>query len=250
MSLCNDMPVSRPRDAWRRSPSHPTGMLAATACAPVPSTQLPHFLAFFMFQRWLGALGCALVLTSAFAASGADPGVGPATPPSVPSDSASGQVQLAASADCQTTANVLWSFTYTQNPAREFGRITIPSGTVIGSYDQASPLTGGTFSGTWTQPITLPQPPNTLIGSYGGAGDNPATAAHTAEFFVLYNCTTRQTLYTCSGSLGTCPTTAIQALARLSQPVPATSSGALAAMLLAVLGTAAYALRGRLAPQR
>jgi hypothetical protein len=185
-----------------------------------------------MLQRWLGALLCALVSGPAFA------------------DSVAGQAQLAATADCQTTANVQWSFTYTQNPAREFGRLTIPSGTVIGSYDQPSPLAGGTFNGTWTQPITLPQPPNTLIGSYGGAGDNPPTAAHTAEFFVLYNCTTRQVLYSCSGNLGTCPTTAMQALLRLSEPIPATSSGTLAAVLLVVLGSGAYMLRRRLAPQR
>lgn len=185
-----------------------------------------------MLQRWLGALCFALISGTALA------------------DSVSGPVQLAASADCQTTANVQWSFTYTQTPAREFGRITIPSGTVIGNYDQPSPLLGGSFNGTWTQPITLPQPPNTLIGSYGGAGDNPPTTAHTAEFFVLYNCTTRQVLYSCSGNLGSCPTTAIQALLRISEPIPATSPATLAALLLATFFTGATLLRGRLAAQR
>ncbi len=112
-------------------------------------------------------------------------------------DSVSGPAQLAPTADCQASASIQWSFTYTQNPQREFGRVTNVSGTVLGSYDQASPLTGGSFSGTWVQFINVPQPPNTLIGSYGGAGDNPPTTANTAEFFVLYNCTTRQVLYRC-----------------------------------------------------
>lgn len=158
-------------------------------------------------------------------------------------DSVSGPALLAPTADCQASASVLWSFTYTQNPQREFGRITNVAGTVLGSYDQASPLTGGTFNGTWNQFINLPQPPNTLIGSYGGAGDNPATVPQTAEFFVLYNCTTREVLYSCSGNLGTCPTTAALGLARISQAIPTHSSGTLAAMLLALFASGAWALR-------
>lgn len=158
-------------------------------------------------------------------------------------DSVSGAVQLAPTADCQASASVQWSFTYTQNPQREFGRITNLAGTVIGSYDQPSPLTGGSFNGIWNQFINVPQPPQTLIGSYGGAGDNPPTAANTAEFFVLYNCTTRQVLYRCSGNLGACPTTAAQGLARITEAIPAHSPATLAAMLLALLATGAFVLR-------
>ncbi|HVE51401.1 MAG TPA: hypothetical protein VNG69_17505 [Casimicrobiaceae bacterium] len=170
-----------------------------------------------MLYRWLGALGVALVSSSVLA------------------DSISGPVTLAPSADCQTAADVQWSFSYTVNPAREFGTLTNPSGTVIGSYSRPSPLAGGTFSGTWQQPITLPQPPNTLIGSYGGAGDSPASAANTAEFFVLYNCTTRQVIFRCSGNLGSCPTTALQGIARVSENIPATSTIGIAALLTLLL---------------
>ncbi len=180
-----------------------------------------------MLSRWLGALVVALV-------SGAAVG-----------ESVSGPVNLAVAADCQTTANVTWSFTYTVNPTREFGRITNVAGTTIGSYDQASTLTGGSFSGTWTQPITLPQPPNALIGSYGGAGDTALTVPNTAEFFVLYNCTTRQVLFRCSGNLGSCPTTAAQGLARISEPIPVTSPATLAALLVALIGSGAFLLRRR-----
>ena len=185
-----------------------------------------------MLSRWLGALVVALASGSAFA------------------QSVSGPASLAPAADCQSTANVSWSFTYTVNPTREFGRITNVAGTTIGSYDQTSVLTGGSFNGTWTQPITLPQPPNTLIGSYGGAGDAALTTANTAGFFVLYNCTTRQVIYSCSGNLGSCPTTAAQGLARISEAIPMTSPATLVALLLTLIGTGAFLLRRtRLRPQ-
>jgi hypothetical protein len=182
-----------------------------------------------MLSRWLGAVLFALASGTALA------------------DSVSGAVTLAPAANCEATANVQWSFTFTANPAREFGRITVPAGTVIGNYERPSPLTGGTFNGVWEQPITLPQPPNTLIGSYGGAGDNPATAANTAEFFVLYNCTTREVVYSCSGNLGSCPTTAAEGLARASHAIPATSPTALVALLAAMLASGALVLRRRAA---
>jgi hypothetical protein len=183
-----------------------------------------------MLRRRLGALALALVSGSLAAQS----------PPSV---------QLAPTADCQTAASVQWSFSYTANPVREFGRITNESGVTIGSYDKSSTLSGGTFSGVWQQPITLPQPPNTLIGSYGGAGDNPPTAAGTTEFFVLYNCTSRQVLYRCTGAYGTCPTTALAGIARIAESIPATSPASLAALLLVLFATGAAVLR-RGAPAR
>jgi hypothetical protein len=178
-----------------------------------------------MFLRRLAALSFALLCVPAFG------------------QSVSGPVNLAPSADCQTFANVTWSFTYTVAPTREFGRITNVAGTTIGSFDQASTVSGGSFNGTWTQPITLPQPPATLIGSYGGAGDATLTQANTAEFFLLYNCTTRQVLFRCNGNLGSCPTTAQQALARLSEPIPAASPAALAVLLMTLLASGAAALR-------
>jgi len=184
-----------------------------------------------MLRRCLGALAVAFVSGSLAAQS----------PPSV---------QLAPTADCQTTANVQWSFTYTTNPVREFGSITNPSGTTIGSFERASPLSGGSFSGLWQQPITFPQPSDTLIGSYGGAGDNPPTAAGTSEFFVLYNCTTKQVLYSCAGSYGACPTTALEGIAVIAEPVPATPPAVLAALLLVLSATGAFALRRRAGVRR
>ena len=177
-----------------------------------------------MLRRCLGALAVALVSGGLAAQS---------TP----------SVQLAPTADCQTFANVQWSFTFATNPVRESGRITNDSGVTIGSYDKSSTLSGGSFNGTWLQPITLPQPPNTLIGSYGSAGDNPPTATGTAEFFVLYNCTTKQVLLACAGAYGTCPTTALAGLARIAASIPATSPAALAGLLLALFATGAAVLR-------
>lgn len=180
-----------------------------------------------MLVRLLGGVLAAIVAGSALA------------------DSVAGPVQLAPTADCSARADAQWSFTFTQNPQREFGRITNLAGTVLGSYDQASPLTGGSFSGNWRQDIGIPQPANSLIGSYGGAGDNPPTAANTAEFFILYNCTTRQVIYRCSGNLGSCPTTAQQGLGRTTEAIPSQSPATLAAMLLVLAGTGAWLLRRR-----
>lgn len=180
-----------------------------------------------MLVRLLGGALAALVAGSALA------------------DSVAGPVQLAPTADCSARADAQWSFTFTQNPQREFGRITNLAGTVLGGYNQTSPLTGGSFSGIWRQDIGIPQPPNTLIGSYGGAGDSPSTAANTAEFFILYNCSTRQVIYSCSGNLGSCPTTAQQGLSRTTESIPSQSPATLAAMLLVLAGTGAWLLRRR-----
>jgi hypothetical protein len=184
-----------------------------------------------MLRRCFGALAVALVSGNLAAQA----------PPSV---------QLAPTADCQTFANVQWSFSYATNPVREFGHMTSDGGVAIGSYDKSSILSGGSFSGVWVQPITLPQTPNTLIGSYGGAGDSPPTAAGTSEFFVLYNCTTRQVLYSCTGGYGTCPTTALEGIARIAASIPATSPAALAALLVALFATGALALRRRIFARR
>lgn len=164
-------------------------------------------------------------------------------------DSVAGPAQLALTADCSALASAQWSFTFTQSPQREFGLVTNLNGVELRSYDIPSPLAAspapGSFSGTWRQDILVPQPPNTLIGTYGGAGDTPPTAAQTVEFFILYNCTTRQVLYSCSGNLGACPRTAAQGLARITQPIPAQSPATLAALLLVLAASGAWLLRRR-----
>lgn len=184
--------------------------------------------------RWSVAAVCALLPCGLLAT--------PAVPAPPRADSAVTSVALAPSADCSSAANVNWSFTYSVNPAREFGTVTNLAGTVIGSFDQASTLSGGSFTGTWTSFISIPQPPNSLIGSYGGAGDQPPTA-NTAEYFVLYNCTSKQVLYTCGGNSGRCPRTAAAALALISDPIPVGSTPLLVATLLSLAGGGALQLR-------
>lgn len=100
----------------------------------------------------------------------------------------------------------------------------------------------GTFSGFRIGPagFLVAQPANTLIGSYAYVGETPPSAANTAEFFVYYNCTTRQVLYSCSGAYGSCPQTAQAAQAAAvfaTSSVPA--SGPLALTLTALLVAAA-----------
>ena len=52
-------------------------------------------------------------------------------------------------------------------------------------------------------------------------------------------------LYSCSGNLGTCPTTAAQGLERITQAIPSQSPATLAAMLLVLAGTGVWMLRRR-----
>ena len=55
------------------------------------------------------------------------------------------------------------------------------------------------------------QPADTLIGSYAYVGETPPDATNTAEFFVFYNCSTREIIQSCFGPYGSCPQTAQQA---------------------------------------
>ncbi len=171
------------------------------------------------FQRWLGVLLCALVPVSAFAES------------TVTSLSLGTSVRPA---DCTSNASVTWSFTYTVPPSTDYFSITTTSGP-IGGFQQPSAVGGsGTYSGTFNAPIAIPQQPNTLIGTYGSVGDYPPTS-NTAEYFILYNCTTKQVLYQCLGNGGYCPRTATAALALVSAPIPV-DTPILVATLVVVLG--------------
>ena len=130
----------------------------------------------------------------------------------------------------------------TAGAMREFGLVTYGS-TTLYTFEQATPSLGtfsGTFVGYKNSPFT--PPPLTgpvLIGSYAYVGTTPPTAATTAEFFVYYNCSTRQVLYSCFGPYGTCPQTAQQA--QLAVPVPTLDKAGLAltALLLALSALAA-----------
>jgi hypothetical protein len=119
-------------------------------------------------------------------------------------------------ANCNNSADLNITFTSDANVTRESGLVTNTAGVTLGQFEQSSGFQNfsGTFLG-YGQPIDTPQPAGTLIGSYAYVGNTPPTAA-TAEFFVMYNCSTQQVLYSCFGQFGTCPQTAQQAQAILN----------------------------------
>lgn len=128
---------------------------------------------------------------------------------------------------------------------RELGQATNLAGATLYTFEQATVL--GAFSGTYTgytiSPLAPAQPAATLIGSYAYVGTTPPTAATTAEFFVYYNCSTRQVLLSCFGPYGTCPKTALQAQAAI--PIPALDKTGLALAMLLVALSALFVLRRR-----
>jgi hypothetical protein len=132
-------------------------------------------------------------------------------------------VALNAAAGC-STSDLDITLT-TVGATTELWQATTLSG-AIGGGTKATPLAN--FSGTATSVIPLsPQPPpNTLIGAYTYVGATPPAANTTAEFFVYYNCSTRQVLLACFGPYGTCPQTAAQAAVLLASRVPTLSEGA------------------------
>lgn len=154
-------------------------------------------------------------------------------------------VALNAGASC-TNADLDLTLT-TVGAERELGLATNVSGQTLRTFEQATPFLG-TFSGTFVDyqisPLVPPQPAGTLIGSYAYVGTTPPTAATTAEFFVLYNCSTRQVLLSCFGPYGTCPQTAAQAKATIPIPTLGAKGLALAALLLAASGLVALRRRG------
>jgi hypothetical protein len=149
-------------------------------------------------------------------------------------------VALSAGASC-TGAHLDITLT-TVAATREYGLTTNEAGDVLGEFEQGTGLAN--FSGTYTgygMPVSPGQPEGTVIGSYAYVGETPPSAADTAEFFVLYECSdsgANNVLYSCYGPYGTCPQTAQQALAWLEPgeeaglpgcdvllPIPATAVG-------------------------
>ena len=107
------------------------------------------------------------------------------------------------------------------------------------------------FSGTFTDFQIGPsgflaaQPAETLIGSYAYVGETPPNASNTAEFFVFYNCTTRQIIYSCFGAYGTCPQTAQMAAALIAPSVPTLGERSLPLTVLLLAAAGGLALRRR-----
>lgn len=149
-------------------------------------------------------------------------------------------VGLASNADCTSNANLDITLT-TSGATREFGLTTLVDGTTLFHFEQGTNI--GNFSGTffgYGQPIGPPLPDNTLIGSYAYVGETPPDHSNTAEFFLLFNCTTREILVSCFGPYGTCPQTAQEAIA-----VPAAPPAALLALALLLAAAGALAARRR-----
>jgi hypothetical protein len=117
--------------------------------------------------------------------------------------------------------------------------------TSLGNYS-------GTFNGFRIGPtgFLVVQPPDTLIGSYAYVGETPASPSNTAEFFVYYNCTTRQVLYSCSGAYGTCPQTAQAAALLIPSSIPTSGPVALTLTALLVAAAGGLALSRRFAALR
>jgi hypothetical protein len=105
----------------------------------------------------------------------------------------------------------------------------------------------GTFSPFKIGPsgFLVAQPPNTLIGSYAYVGETPPNATDTAEFFVYYNCSTRQVLYSCYGAYGSCPQTAQAAAGLLAPGIPTLDRWALSLTVLMLAAAGGLALRRR-----
>jgi hypothetical protein len=149
-------------------------------------------------------------------------------------------VALNASADCSRGDLDLTLSTAGAN--RESWLATNATGATLVQGEGATSL--GNFSGTFAgfrigpTGFLVAQPPNTLIGSYAYVGETPPGASNTAEFFVYYNCTTRQVLYSCSGAYGSCPQTA-QAAAAFTRSNSVPTFGPLALTLtVLILGAA------------
>ena len=124
-------------------------------------------------------------------------------------------VALNASAGC-SNGNLDITLT-TVGANREGWRATDLAGSTISQGEGPAGLAN--FSGTFTgfQIVFSPsQTAGSQVASYAYVGETPPSASDTAEFFVFYNCSTREVLLSCYGPYGTCPQTAQQALAVLA----------------------------------
>jgi len=133
----------------------------------------------------------------------------------------------------------------TAGATTELWQATTLSGQISGGSQVTTPANYAVLPVRIGIPLSPQPPPNTLIGSYVRIGDALPSAATTAEFFVYYNCSTRQVLLACYGPYGSCPQTATQAAARFASQVPGLSGNALAVAVLLVAAAGALALSRR-----
>jgi hypothetical protein len=152
-------------------------------------------------------------------------------------------VTLGASAGC---SNGRIDITLTNNGGtRESWRATNLAGTTLVQGEGPTGCPSGTSTGFFPQVFVPSQPADTLIGSYAYVGETPPDASNTAEFFVYYNCSTREVIRSCFGPYGTCPQTAQEAAQSNALSIPTLDALALAllALLVAGLGVRARARR-------
>jgi hypothetical protein len=111
------------------------------------------------------------------------------------------------------------------------------AGATLSSGQGAAGLANFNGTGLFALPFSPSQPPaGTRVASYAYVGEQMPDASNTAEFFVFYQCTTREVLLSCFGPYGTCPQTAQQALAQLAPKVPTQGGVALVLTALIVAG--------------
>lgn len=160
-------------------------------------------------------------------------------------------VALSASADCSRgdldlTLSTAGAGTESWQATNAAGATLVLDKEPTGSLANFS---SGTFTGfqIGKTGFNVAQPPNTLIGSYAWVGETPPFASNTAEFFVYYNCTTRQVLYSCFGAYGSCPQTAQAAAALTATAAVTTSSVPTLGPLALTLTTLVLGVAGGLA---
>ena len=136
-------------------------------------------------------------------------------PASAAADITATSVELNASAGC-ADADLDIGMEVPGTVDTETGLTTNAVGETLGEFDQSTSFSGfsGVFDG-YGQPVSPDQPEGTIIGSYASIGQAPLSAGTAAEWFVLYRCGSggNIVLQTCFGDLGTCPSTAAEAVA-------------------------------------
>jgi hypothetical protein len=154
-------------------------------------------------------------------------------------------------ANC-TDADLDLGMVVTAPTTNETGLITNAAGDTLGQFDNDNDWNpfDGVYAG-YGQPVSPAQAEGTVIGSYASIGSVPFASSNTAEWFVLYECSDSPggniVLYSCYGDLGTCPTTAVEALALLALDATLDPSSVVPGGTVTVNGTGCFdALAGAL----
>jgi hypothetical protein len=182
-----------------------------------------------MKLRLVLVLGCFLVAGGAFAQATAQ------------------GVALSSYSDCDSPAGL--DITMNNGPVvtTETGLATDDTGATLMSFSQSTGFANfsGTFFGYNFASPAWSVPAGTRVGLYATIGVIPPTAADTAEWFILYQCDTREVLVSCFGPYGNCPQTAVEALPPVIQQIPTISPAGAAVLILVLAGLGATLLARR-----